>query len=93
MTYSINPNVSKLIQVTTAKKDDRPISTQEDGITPDVYAAIHRSESKQAKQLQDILARPPFRVSRLFGSQSIALVHSYSADTSTFTLRSVAVST
>ena len=75
--------------MTTAKKDDRPISTQADGITPDVYAAIHRSESKQAKQLQDILARPPFRVS----SQSIALVHSYSADTSTFTLRSVAVST
>ena len=51
------------MKVTKAKKDhSRPVSAQPDVITPDVYAAIQKSESRQAQQLRDILARPTFKV-------------------------------
>jgi len=48
-------------KVTKAKKDHRPVSAQPDVITPDVYAAIQKSESRQAQQLRDILSRPTFK--------------------------------
>lgn len=54
--------LSVRLQVTKAKRDERPVSAQPEVIAPDVYAAIQRSESRQAKQLQDILARSPFKV-------------------------------
>lgn len=64
-------NLTLHLQVTKAKKDHRPVSAQPDVITPDVYAAIQKSESRQAQQLRDILSRPTFKVS------SITIISSY----------------
>ena len=51
------------MKVTKGKKEhSRPVSAQPDVLTPDVYAAIQKSESRQAQQLRDILARPTFKV-------------------------------
>ncbi|XP_067941290.1 protein PALS1-like [Watersipora subatra] len=67
-------------QVTKAKKGDKPTSSPPQPIAPDVYAAIQRSESKQAMQLRDILLRPPFKEVLLPRGHQ-AMLSTISADT------------
>ena len=63
------------MKVTKGKKEhSRPVSAQPDVLTPDVYAAIQKSESRQAQQLRDILARPTFKVCVYYYQLSVPCV-------------------
>jgi len=54
-----------MFQVTNAQSSGAAATPSSHNLSADLYAAIQKSETSQAKQLQEILSKPPFKVTSL----------------------------